>query len=353
MADKLHLLETEFRSIEERLASSPPPPPAERQALARRHAELMGLVRLIEEQRRLERALADAEALLHGPDAELRELAALEKGDLSAKLAGLQALLRRELIPKDPRDSKNVFVEIRAGAGGDEAALFAAELVRMYTRFAQDRGWRADLVELTGTGLKGAKQATLHVKGEGAFSWLKFEGGVHRVQRVPVTEASGRIHTSTCTVAVMAEAEETEVEINPKDLRIDTYRAGGAGGQNVNKVETAIRITHLPTNTVVQCQDERSQGQNRLKAMMMLRAKLATVAADEAKTQETEDRRRQVGTGERSEKIRTYNFPQNRVTDHRLEQSWHNLPAILEGGLGPVLESLRQDEEERLLKTAT
>jgi len=242
---------------------------------------------------------------------------------------------------------------VGAGAGGDEAALFAAELLRMYQRFAQDKGWRVELAEYTGTGLKGCKQATLYINGQGAFSWLKFEGGVHRVQRVPVTEASGRIHTSTCTVAVMAEAEETEVEINPKELRIDTYRAGGAGGQNVNKVETAIRITHIPTNIVVQCQDERSQGQNRIKAMAMLRAKLAAILVEQAAALATEDRRRQVGTGERSEKIRTYNFPQNRLTDHRLEQSWYNLPEILEGNIGPALEAMRKDEEAKLLKANT
>ena len=347
---KIDDLKSEFRSVEERLAAAPAPAPAERQKLARRHAELAPLMRLTDEEARLSRALEDAEALLRSPEAEMRELAAAEKTETLAKLERLRAELRLELLPKDPRDAKNVFLEVRAGAGGDEAALFAAELVRMYTYFAQERGWRPELVEFTGTGLKGAKEATLYIKGEGAFSWLKFEGGVHRVQRVPVTEASGRIHTSTCTVAVMPEAEETEVDINPKDLRVDTYRAGGAGGQNVNKVETAIRITHLPTNTVVQCQDERSQGQNRLKAMMMLRAKLAAVAVEKASAQEAQDRRRQVGTGERSEKIRTYNFPQNRVTDHRLEQSWYNLPVILEGAITPVLEAMRKDEEERRLK---
>ena len=352
-SSKTDLLQAEFASIEARLASSDPPPPVERQQLAKRHTELMPLVALFKERDASRRELRELEQLLAGSDAELRQLAAEERPGVEKRLAELDEKVRQALLPRDPRDSKNVFLEVRAGAGGDEAALFAAELLRMYQRFAQDKGWRVELAEYTGTGLKGCKQATLYINGQGAFSWLKFEGGVHRVQRVPVTEASGRIHTSTCTVAVMAEAEETEVEINPKELRIDTYRAGGAGGQNVNKVETAIRITHIPTNIVVQCQDERSQGQNRIKAMAMLRAKLAAILVEQAAALATEDRRRQVGTGERSEKIRTYNFPQNRLTDHRLEQSWYNLPEILEGNIGPALEAMRKDEEAKLLKANT
>lgn len=349
MIPKLIALEKEYEAIEARLSSDAPPPLAEQKELMKRHAELSALVMKIRERRKVERDLKEAEAILKGPDVDLHSLAQAEQAELSAKLKELDAELRRGILPKDPNDGKNVFLELRSGAGGDEASLFNGELLRMYARFCAEKGWKAETVELTPTGLHGVKQAILYIRGERPFSWFKFEGGVHRVQRVPATEGSGRIHTSTCTVAALPEVEEVEVDINPKDLRVDTFRAGGAGGQNVNKVETAIRITHIPTNIVVQCQDERSQGQNRVKAMMLLRAKLASAASDKAEQDQVEDRRRQVGSGDRSEKIRTYNFPQNRVTDHRLERSWHNLPAILEGGIGPILEALREDEEKRLL----
>ena len=282
-------------------------------------------------------------------EAEMRLLAESEIADLEPRVTLLEKELKLMLVPKDPRDDKNVFVEIRAGTGGEEAAIFAADLYRMYTRYAERLGWKVELMDSNAIGVGGFKEVVFQVKGKGAFSKLKYESGVHRVQRVPATESSGRIHTSTATVAVLAEVEEVDVEIPESDMKIDVFRSSGAGGQNVQKNATAIRITHLPTGMVVAVQDERSQLQNKLRAMSILRARLYEIEQEKRRSTQDADRRSQVGTGERSEKIRTYNFPQNRVTDHRINVSIFNLPAVMEGSIDQFIEELSsRDEADRL-----
>ena len=291
--------------------------------------------------------------LVRDDDAESRRWAEQELERCKNRLTEIESELLNLLTPKDPNDQKNVIMEIRAGAGGEEAALFAADLHRMYTRFAERQHWKVEILSLSATDIGGIKEIIFSIEGVGAFSQLKYERGVHRVQRIPVTEAGGRIHTSTVTVAVMPEAEEVDVTINPDDLRIETMRSGGAGGQHVNKTESAVRITHLPTGIVVSCQDEKSQFKNRDRAMKVLRARLKDLA-DSTKAQEVADERRsQVGTGDRSERIRTYNFPQGRVTDHRIGLTLHRLDTILDGDIEEIIASLQaRDQEDRLAAEA-
>lgn len=317
--------------------------------IAKERAELEPVHQKAQEYRSLHQQMEEARTLLDSSDDELRELAEADLENLEPKLAEAEKELKRMLVPSDPRDKKNVIVEIRAGAGGDEAALFAAELFRLYSRYAEKRGWKVEVISQNEIGIGGLKEISFLIKGDGAYSRLKFESGVHRVQRIPTTESSGRIHTSTVTVAVLAEVEEFDIEIPSSDIRIDVFKSAGAGGQNVQKNSTAIRLTHLPTGMVIACQDERSQLQNKLRAMSILRARLYEMEEEKRQSEQDEARRSQVGTGERSEKIRTYNFPQNRVTDHRINVSSYNLPAVMDGEIDVFIDELRlQDEADRL-----
>jgi peptide chain release factor 1 len=347
--DKLRQIESRHEELGRQLAaaagSAQVAARGEYARLAKARAELDEIVAAFGEYKNLLARIQEAEHILgEDGDAELHQLAQSELGDLRAREAALEQRLRTLLLPKDPADEKSVFVEIRAGAGGDEAALFAAELARMYTKYAERQGWRGEVMDSHLTGQGGFKEIVFAIHGRGAWSRLKFERGVHRVQRVPVTESAGRIHTSTVTVAVLPEAEEVDVRIDEKDLKIDVYRSSGPGGQGVNTTDSAVRITHLPTGLVVTCQDERSQIKNRAKAMRVLRARLLERAQEEQRSQIAADRRSQVGTGERSERIRTYNFPQGRVTDHRIGLTLHRLPDVLEGDLDELVSALADSE---------
>jgi peptide chain release factor 1 len=322
--------------------------------LRKEHAETIEVVERFREYRDVLKRLNDTRLLLGDGDRELAELAAAELAELAARQADLESELKRLVLPRDPNDDKNVFVEIRAGAGGDEAGLFAADLMRMYTKYAERQRWKVEVMDANPTGVGGVKEVILFLQGRGAWSRLKYERGVHRVQRVPATESSGRIHTSTVTVAVLPEAEDVDVKVDERDVRVDVYRSSGPGGQGVNTTDSAVRITHIPTGLVVTCQDERSQIKNRAKAMRVLKARLLERAQEEQQAAIAADRKSQVGTGERSERIRTYNFPQTRVTDHRIGLTLHRLPAVLEGDLDELIDALAAAEQaERLERVET
>ena len=352
LSDRLEAIERRFEELTAEMARPEVASDHERvQALARERSSLEEIVALHREYQQVERALGDARAIVaEGGDPEMVALASEEITTLSSRNDELEERLKRALLPKDPRDERDVIVEIRAGTGGEEAGLFAADLYRMYTRYAEGRGWKTEIVSANETGIGGFKEIIFEVHGAGAYSRMKYESGVHRVQRVPQTEAQGRIHTSAATVAVLPEADEVEVEIGENDLRIDIFHSSGHGGQNVQKVASAVRIIHLPTGIVSSCQDERSQMKNRMKAMAVMRARLLALKEREQQAEIAGARKAQVGTGERSEKIRTYNFPQDRVTDHRVGLTLHNLPSILDGHLDELIDAVATSEEARLLE---
>jgi peptide chain release factor 1 len=347
---KLSRLLDRFHAVEAELASGAAGPAYVK--LSKEHAELAPLIETATEYQAVERQLRETNALIEDPatDADMRALAEEERADLKTRVAQLEHALQLQLLPKDAADDSSAIVEIRAGTGGDEAALFAAELLKMYTRYAQLQGWKAELMSLSESDLGGVREAVLEVQGRGVYAKLKFESGVHRVQRVPVTEAGGRIHTSAATVAVLPEPEDVDIVINDKDLRIDVYRAQGAGGQHVNKTESAVRITHLPTGIAIAQQTEKSQHKNKAQAMKLLKAKLYEMERERVDSARASERKSMVGSGDRSERIRTYNYPQGRVTDHRINLTLYKLDRIISGDeLGEVIDALvAEDQANRL-----
>jgi len=354
MFDKLQAEEQRYEDLMRLLGTTEvQSDPAEYRKSAKALAELEPLIERFREYKTIVNDITGAEELAAAGDAEMRELAKEELRSLNARRDALVGELKLLLVPKDPNDEKNVVLEIRAGTGGDEAALFAGELFRMYSKFAERHGWRIEVMSTSDTGVGGLKEVIATIEGRGAYSKLKYESGVHRVQRVPATEASGRIHTSTATVAVLPEAEEVDVQINEKDLRIDTFCSSGPGGQSVNTTYSAVRLTHIPTGVVVSQQDEKSQIKNRAKAMKVLRSRLYEMELRKQQEAIAKDRRSQVGTGERSEKIRTYNFPQNRITDHRINFTTHRLTEVLNGDLSELLDQLITHYQTEKLKDAT
>lgn len=351
MIEQLEKIEKRYQEIDERMMR---PEVAtdltQLQSLAQERASLDEVVSKYKEYKKTLKELEDVRSMhVSGVDEDLASLVKQEIETLENRLDSLTHELKLALLPRDPNDEKDIIMEIRAGAGGNEAALFAADLFRMYSRYAQNRSWQTEILSMNESGIGGFKEIIFEIRGEGAFSRLKYERGVHRVQRVPITESSGRIHTSTATVAVLPKAEEVDIEINPDDLKVDIFHSGSAGGQNVNKVATAVRMTHLPTGMVVTCQDERSQLQNKIKAMSVLRARLMDMEQQKQDEKITSDRRSQVGTGERAEKIRTYNYPQDRVSDHRINFNFHNLPSVMDGEIDELIDAVATTEQARQL----
>jgi peptide chain release factor 1 len=351
MIERLEAIAKRYRELEALLSQEGVAKnPRELARLGKERASIEEVVARFRDWQRLQRELADADALAQDADPEMRELGRAELAPLRDRSAALESDLKRLLVPKDPRDERNVLLEIRAGTGGEEASLFASNLFRMYSRYAERRGWKIEVLSSNETGLGGFKEIIAMIEGRGAFSRLKFESGVHRVQRVPVTEASGRIHTSAVTVAVLPEADDVEVEIAEKDLRIDVMRASGPGGQSVNTTDSAVRITHVPSGIVVHCRDEKSQHKNKAKAMKILRARLLERAEEAQRSEIAATRKGMVGSGDRSERIRTYNFPQGRVSDHRINLTIYTLDRFLDGELEPMIDALTTSSQAEALK---
>lgn len=353
MFDKLEFIEEKYEDLSVKVAD---PEVINDQKLwqryMREHAELTPIIEKYREYKVIRQGLAEAKTILNEEnDEEYRELAKMELSELEVKLVDVELEIKKLLIPKDPNDDKNVILEVRAGAGGDEAGLFAAELLRLYIRFAEKKRWKVEMMNTSESGVGGIREASVMIKGKGAYSQLKYESGVHRVQRVPATESAGRIHTSTATVAVLPEVEDVEVEINPNDLRIDVFRSSGNGGQSVNTTDSAVRVTHLPTGLVVSCQDGKSQLSNKEKAIQILKARIYDAELSKQNAEIAEERKSQVGTGDRSGKIRTYNFPQGRITDHRIGMTVYKIDAYMQGEIDEMVDALTTHYQAEALKT--
>ncbi|MFH1412908.1 MAG: peptide chain release factor 1 [bacterium] len=340
-------IKKQFQELEEQLSDPAVVNDIQKlQKISKQHADLKELVEMINQSEQIEKQIKQNQEMSESEDAEIAEMAMSELPNLEAQAADLQARIHTELNPANPFDKKNAIMEIRAGTGGDESALFAADLFRMYSRFAEKMEWKIEILNTSKIGIGGYKEIIFEVKGKDTYGWLKYEAGTHRVQRVPETEKQGRIHTSAATVAVLAEAEEIDLEIKPQDIKIDTFASSGPGGQSVNTTNSAVRITYLPTSMVVSCQDQKSQRQNKEKAMQVLRSRLLQKIEYDRKEKESKDRKSMVGSGDRSEKIRTYNFPQDRITDHRINQSWHSIDKIMDGDIQEIIEQLKNNDNQ-------